>query len=67
MPALSTIAKHGDIVKMDINNRDGKGYIPVTGKVRWTSMLKRKGILDEKIGVEFIDIAPANIDRLVKE
>ncbi len=66
MPALSTIAKDGDIVKMDINNRDAQGAISITGKVKWASMLTRKGLLDEKIGVEFIDIVPADIDRLVK-
>ena len=48
MPALSTIAKDGEIIRMDINNRDGKGYVSATGKVKWSSPLKRKALLDEK-------------------
>ena len=66
MPALSSIAKKGDLIKMDINNRDGKGSISATGKVRWASPIKRKALLDQRAGVEFVDIAPADIDRLVR-
>ena len=66
MPALSAIARNGEIIKMDINNRDGKGYISATGKVKWASPLKRKALLDERAGIEFVDIAPVDIDRLVK-
>ena len=66
MPALSTIAKNGEIVRMDINNRDGKGSIFATGKVKWANAIKRKALLDERVGIEFIDIAPADIERLVK-
>ena len=66
MPALSDIAKNGDIVSMDINNRDGKGSLFATGKVRWISPIKRKALLDQKVGIEFIDIASADIDRLLK-
>ena len=67
MPALSAIAKNGGIVKMDINNCDGKGSICATGKVRWVNPIKRKALLDTKTGIEFIDIAPADVERLVGE
>ena len=66
MPALSAIVKNGEIVKMDINNRDGNGTISAKGKVKWATPMKRKALLDERAGIEFLDIAPADIDRLVK-
>lgn len=66
MPALSSIVRNGDIIKMDINHSDGKGRISATGRVKWTSMLRRQAFLDQKAGIEFIDIAPSDIDRLVK-
>ena len=65
MPALSSIVRNGDIIKMDINNNDGKGYISATGKVKWASPIKRKALLDERAGIEFTYIAPADIERLV--
>lgn len=66
IPALSSIAGNGEILRMDINNRDGKGTISATGKVKWVSPLKRKALLDERVGIEFTNIAPADLDRLVK-
>jgi len=65
MPALSAIARTGDVVCMDINKGNGEGNVPATGKVRWTRKLKRKAILDEEAGIEFTDITPADIDRLI--
>ncbi|MDD5136674.1 MAG: PilZ domain-containing protein [Candidatus Omnitrophica bacterium] len=66
MPALSGIAKNNDIIKMCIDQRDGEGSILATGRVRWTNKRKRKALLDEDAGIEFIDIAPTDIDRLIK-
>ena len=66
MPALSIIAKNGDILKLDINNNDGKGSISAMGKVRWVRKLKRNALLDEVSGIEFLDIADTDIDRLIK-
>ena len=51
-------------VKMDINNRDGNGIISAIGKVRWANMLMRKAPLDEKVGIEFIDIRPEDRERI---
>ena len=66
MPALSLIAKNGETIKMDINNADGKGSISATGRVRWNSKRSREALLDEDVGVEFINIEPADIDRLIQ-
>ena len=66
MPALSSIAKSGELIKLDINNKNARGYVSATGKVRWVAMRKRKALLDEEAGIEFVDITPADIDRLVK-
>ena len=66
IPALSGIAKKDAVIRMDINNNDGKNSISATGRVRWASMLKRKAPVDENAGVEFIDIAPGDLDRLIK-
>ena len=66
MPALSEIAKNGSVIKLNINNRDGDGVIAATGKIKWSRALKRKGVLDEKVGIEFLDISPFDIDRLVR-
>jgi hypothetical protein len=73
IPAVSSIAKDGDIIKMEIEI-DEKFCISATGKVKWVKMLNREASLDEKAaiefindeeaGIEFIDIAPADIDRL---
>ena len=66
MPALSNIAKNGDVIKLDILKKNGEGCISVTGRVKWVAMRKRKALLDEETGIEFVDIAPADIDRLVR-
>jgi c-di-GMP-binding flagellar brake protein YcgR len=67
MPALSAIAKTGDIINMDIDidKGDGVDNISATGRVKWARALKRKAILDQEIGIEFVDMAPADIDKLV--
>jgi c-di-GMP-binding flagellar brake protein YcgR len=63
IPALSAIAKDGDIIKMEIEI-DRKHCIPATGKVRWVKTLKDEEFHDEEIGIEFLDISPASIDML---
>lgn len=65
MPAISSVIKDGDVVKLDINDH-GETHIPATGKVRWLKMLNRKALLDEEAGIEFIDVVSADIDRLIK-
>lgn len=66
MPALSLIAKNDETIKMDINNSDGKGPISAIGRVRWNRTRSREALLDEDVGVEFINIAPVDIDRLMQ-
>jgi len=66
MPAMSEIVKANDMIKMSIDRRDGVGGISATGRVRWTNKRKRKALLDEDTGIEFVDIAPTDIDRLIK-
>lgn len=66
IPATSSIAKNGDIIKMEIEI-DRKHCIPATGKVRWVKTLKEEEFQDEEIGVEFLDISPADIDMLIKK
>lgn len=66
MPALSLIAKNGETIKMDINNNEDAGPISAVGRVRWNKTRAREALLDEDVGVEFIDIAPADIDRLMQ-
>ena len=66
IPALSDIAKKDEVIRMDINSNDGKDGISATGRVRWASMLERKAPIDVRAGVEFIDIAPGDLDRLIK-
>ena len=65
MPALSHIAKNGEVIRLDINN-NRRGRISATGQVRWVKKIKRKALLDEQAGIEFIDIAPADADKLIK-
>ena len=64
IPAMSGIAKNGDIIKMEIEI-DRKHCIPATGKVRWVKPTKDTEFQDEEIGIEFLDISPSNIDALV--
>lgn len=66
MPAVSDIVRSGDVIRLDINGGDGGNRIMATGRVRWVKALARKALLDEDAGIEFVDIAPADIDRLVK-
>jgi hypothetical protein len=66
MPALSNIAPDGGLIRMDIKKGDGKGNIPVVGRIRWSKMFKREAPLDKEIGIEFVDIAPDDIDRLIR-
>jgi len=66
MPAVSGIVRKGDVIKMDIRRNDREGAIPATGRVKWTVIRKRKAILDEDAGIEFININPYGIDRLLK-
>ncbi len=65
MPALSLIAKSGEVIKMDIKN-GGKGPISATGRVKWNKTRSREALLDEDVGVEFINVAPADIDNLLQ-
>lgn len=65
MPALSLIAKPGETIKMDINTNDGKTPVSATGRVRWNKIRAREALLDEDIGVEFINIASADIEKLM--
>ena len=65
MPVRSDIAKPGEVIQLAINRKDGKGRIMATGKVRWASMLKRKAILDAKVGIEFINIADSDVESLL--
>ena len=74
IPATSSIVKNGDIIKMEIKI-DEKQCVPVTGKVRWVKTLNHKASLDEELpiesandeeaGIEFIDVDPADIDKLM--
>ncbi|OGX00198.1 MAG: hypothetical protein A3I73_01155 [Omnitrophica bacterium RIFCSPLOWO2_02_FULL_45_16] len=66
MPALSGIVNKGEIVKLDINSSGGNGHILATGKVKWIKPLNRIAPLDEEMGIEFVDVNPADIDRLIK-
>lgn len=74
MPAISSIIKNGDVIKMEIGiNKEH--CISATGKVKWSKILNsdaslnkeaiKEFIADEEVGVEFIDPAFADIDRLL--
>jgi len=63
MPAISSIAKNGDLIKMEIEI-DRKHCIPATGKVKWVRKIEHEEFQDEEIGIEFLDISPCNIDAL---
>ena len=65
MPAVSKIAKTGDVIRMEMTRGAGGDRILASGKVKWVNMRKRKALLDEEIGVEFTDILPSDIDRLI--
>ena len=72
--AISSIVKKGDIIKMERKINE-KQYVLVTGKVRWVKTLNRKASLDEELpielandeeaGIEFIDVDPADINKLM--
>ena len=72
--AVSSIVKNGDIIKMEIKV-DEEQCVPITGKVRWVKTLNHKASLDEELpiesandeeaGIEFIDVDPADINRLM--
>jgi hypothetical protein len=74
IPAISSIIKNGDIIKMEIGI-DKEHCISATGKVRWSNTLNsdapankevaREFIADEEVGVEFIDAVSTDIDRLL--
>lgn len=66
MPAVSSIARNGSVIRMKMNNHDGRGTVTASGKVRWAIDIKRSSPADEWVGVEFTEISPANIDRLTK-
>ena len=66
MPALSSIAKAGDVIRLDIKKSDIKDRIFATGRIKWTTALKRKALVDQKVGIEFLDISPIDAERLVK-
>jgi hypothetical protein len=51
---------------LDINNHHGKDRISATGKVRWVKKFKRKALLDEQAGIEFVDIVPADAEKLLR-
>ena len=72
--AISSIVKKGDIIKMEIKINE-KQYVLVTGRVRWVKTFNRKASLDEELpielandeeaGIEFIDVDPADINKLM--
>ena len=74
IPAISSIAKNGGIIKMEIKINE-KQYVLVTGRVRWVKTFNRKASLDEELpielandeeaGIEFIDVDPADINKLM--
>jgi hypothetical protein len=74
IPANSSIAKNSSILEMEIEIAE-KQCVPVTGKVKWVKMLNHKAPLgeelpiefanDEEVGIEFVDVKPADIDRLI--
>ena len=66
MPALSGIVNEGDMIKLDIDPCDGVGHVYATGKVKWVKPISRIAPLDEEMGLEFVDVNPADIDRLIK-
>lgn len=74
IPAVSGIAKEGDIIKMEIEI-DGKYCVTATGKVKWAKKFchktgsRKKTISefanDQEAGIEFIDTPSADIDRVI--
>src|SRR4030042_4147134 len=67
MPTSSGIINKGDIVKLDMENKDGKSYIPATGKVKWLKKVAPSAPLEEEAGIEFTDINSASIEEFLKE
>jgi len=66
MSASSGTINKGDTVKLEMENKETREYIPATGKVRWLRALGRNAPLDEEVGIEFTEIDPAEIDKLLK-
>lgn len=74
IPAVSSIVKNGDIIKMEIKVDEGQ-CVPMTGKVKWVKTLNHKASSgeevpielanDEEAGIEFIDVDPDDINRLM--
>ena len=66
MPSSSGIVNKGDVVKLDIGSAGDKRRIAATGKVKWLKNIDRDAPLDEEVGIEFIDIKPADINKLLE-
>lgn len=62
---MSRLVKDGDTIKLDIHLHDNSGIVSAVGKVRWIRQLKRPAVLGQEAGIEFTDIDPHAVNRLI--
>lgn len=67
IPTSSRSLSKGDIVSLDIKNKDDKSVVLTSGKIVWLRKNDRLAILDSEAGIEFIDLTPGDADMLIKQ
>lgn len=65
---VSRIVQTGDILKLNIDPKDDKGPVSAVGRVVWKKDTeKNPAVLETDAGIEFTEINPYEIERLLEK